>query len=113
MIREPRLLVPQTPLALVVAALAVSGCSNPLINAPYLGMLSTRVSRALQAKVIQTVITANRISGPLGYAVAGPLFAVLGLHASYAVAAGRASFAAVNLIAAVVSNPVPFGQEAA
>jgi predicted MFS family arabinose efflux permease len=106
-------LVPHTPLAVVVAALALSGFSNPLINAPYLGMLSTRVPRALQAKVIQTLITANRVAGPLGYALAGPLFVGLGLHASYAVVAALASFAAVNFIAAVASNPVPVGQEAA
>jgi MFS family permease len=95
------LLVPHTPLAVVVAALAVSGFSNPLINAPYLGLLVTRVPHALQPKVMQAVITANRVAAPLGYAVAGPLIVGLGLHSVYAIAAGLATLAAVNFVLAV------------
>jgi MFS family permease len=94
------LLVPHVPLAVVVAALAVSGFSNPLINAPYLGMLTTRVPRALQPKVMQAVITANRVAAPLGYAVAGPLLVGLGLHPVYAIVAGLATLAAANFIVA-------------
>ena len=41
------LLVPHVPLAVVVVALAICGASIPLINAPYLGMLS--VARAARA----------------------------------------------------------------
>jgi MFS family permease len=95
------LLVPHTPLAVVVAALAISGFSNPLINAPYLGMLVTRVPQALQPKVMQAVITANRVAAPLGYAVAGPLIVGVGLHSAYAITAGLATVAAVNFVLAV------------
>jgi len=97
------LLVPHTPLAVVVAVLAVTGFSNPLINAPFIGMLSTRIPRALQPKVIQTLITANNVAAPAGYAVAGPLFVGVGLHPTYAIAAGFATFAAVNFVVAVAS----------
>jgi len=101
------LLVPHTPLAVVIAALAVSGFCNPLINAPYIGMLSTRVPRALQAKVMQAIITANQIAGPLGYALAGPLFVWLGLQTTYGIVAGLATVAAANFVGALR------GQEAA
>jgi MFS family permease len=94
-------LVPHTPLAGVIAALAVSGFCNPVINAPYLGMLSTRIPRALQAKVIQAIITANQTAGPIGYAVAGPLFVWLGLHTTYGIVAGLATIAALNFIGAL------------
>jgi MFS family permease len=106
------LLVPHTPLAVVAAALAVSGFSNPLINAPYLGMLTTRVPHALQPKVMQAVITANRVAAPLGYAVAGPLIVGVGLHSAYAIVAGLATVAAVNFIRAV-SHPEALVQETA
>jgi predicted MFS family arabinose efflux permease len=106
------LLVPHVPLAVVVAALALSGFSNPLINAPYLGMLTTRVPRALQPKVMQAVITANRVAAPLGYAVAGPLLVGLGLHPVYAIVAGLGTLAAVNFILAVM-RPGALVQEAA
>jgi hypothetical protein len=46
------LLVPHSPLWLVAIALAICGASIPMINAPYLGILSTRIPRALRGKVI-------------------------------------------------------------
>ena len=52
-------------------ALAICGASIPLINAPYLGMLSMRVPRALRGKVLQSLITINQLAGPLGYLIAG------------------------------------------
>jgi predicted MFS family arabinose efflux permease len=100
------LLVPDSPLWLVAIALALVGASIPMINAPYLGMLSTRIPRALRGKVIQSLITINQLAGPLGLVIAGPLFAKLGLHAVYAIIAVLASFASANFILAVVTYPV-------
>ena len=71
------LLVPHLPLAVVGFALAICGASIPLINAPYLGMLTIRVPKALRAKVLQSLLTINQVSGPLGYVVAGTLFVPL------------------------------------
>lgn len=98
------LLVPHLPLWVVGIALAICGGSIPLINAPYLGMLTTRVPKALRGKVLQSLITINQLAGPLGYLVAGPLFVSVGLHAVYALVAGLATFASVNFILAVLSN---------
>jgi MFS family permease len=95
------LLVPQLSLAVVAVALAICGGSIPMINAPYLGMLSTRVPKALRGKVIQSLITINNVAAPVGFIVAGPLFVHAGLQAAYAVIASLATFASLNFILAV------------
>ncbi len=95
------LLVPHVPLAVVGLALAICGASIPLINAPYIGMLTIRVPGALRAKVLQSLLTINQISGPLGYLVAGTLFVRFGLHGTYVVVAALATFASLNFILAV------------
>lgn len=105
------LLVPHVSLAVVAVTLAVCGASIPLINAPYLGMLSIRVPRALRGQVLQSLLTINRLAGPLGYVVAGTLFVRAGLHGTYAVVAGLATFASVNFI--VAAPGLERGQEAA
>jgi MFS family permease len=106
------LLVPDLPLWVVGTALAICGASIPMINAPYLGMLTTRVPKALRGKVLQAIITINQAAGPLGYVIAGPLFVHAGLHAAYAVVAGLATVASLNFILAVTSGGVGVAQEA-
>jgi predicted MFS family arabinose efflux permease len=106
------LLVPHVPLGVTLAALAVCGASIPAINAPYLGMLSTRVPRALRAKVLQSLITINNLAGPLGYVVAGPLFVHAGLHPAYAVCAALATAATLNFVVTVLPE-ARVAQEAA
>jgi MFS family permease len=104
------LLVPHLPLAVVGIALAICGASVPMINAPYLGLLSTRIPKALRGTVIQALITINNIAGPLAFVIAGPLFVHAGLHAAYALIAALATFASVNFI---LATQVPDAQEAA
>jgi predicted MFS family arabinose efflux permease len=107
------LLVPHTPLAGVIAALALSGFCNPMINAPYIAILSTRIPKALLAKVFQAIITANQVAGPAGYALAGALFAALGLHATYAIVAALATLAAANFVQAVLTSETAVAPQAA
>jgi MFS family permease len=104
------LLVPHLPLAVVGIALAICGASVPMINAPYLGLLSTRIPKALRGTVIQALLTINNIAGPLAFVIAGPLFVHAGLHAAYALIAALATFASVNFI---LATQVPDAQEAA
>ena len=92
-------------------SLAICGASIPLINAPYLGMLSVRVPRALRGKVLQSLITINQLAGPLGYLVAGTLFVAIGLHGTYALIAVLATIASINFI--VASPRFALAQEAA
>jgi MFS family permease len=98
------LLVPQLPLALVGLALALVGAGTPLVNAPYIALLQTRVPAALRGKVLQAIITINRLAGPAGYAVAGTLFVHIGLHAVYALIAGLATLASANFIVAILTG---------
>jgi MFS family permease len=107
------LLVPHVPLAVMIFALAVTGFCNPLTNAPFFGILSSRVPPALQAKVLQVIITSNQVAGPLGFAIAGFLFATIGLHWAYALAAALGTVAALNFIAAILANPPAVAQAAA
>jgi MFS family permease len=93
-------LVPHLPLAVVAVVLAVIGASVPLINAPYLGMLTMRVPPALRGHVLQSLITINQVLGPIGYVVAGTLFSRVGLHESYAVMAALGTFATLNFVLA-------------
>ena len=104
------LLVPHVPLAVMGIALAICGASVPLINAPYLGLLSTRIPKALRGKVIQSLITINQVAGPLAFVLAGPLFVHAGLQAAYALVAVLATFATANFILATRG---PGAQEAA
>jgi predicted MFS family arabinose efflux permease len=95
------LLVPELPLVAAGIALFVAAGAIPLMNAPYLTMLSTRVSAPLRGPVLQSVITINTLAGPLGYVVAGPLFDRAGLHTAYLLVAVLASLAAVNFVTAL------------
>jgi MFS family permease len=106
-------LVPHLPLAVVAVALAVIGASVPLINAPYLGMLTMRVPPALRGHVLQSLITINQVLGPLGYVLAGVLFTRIGLHEAYAVMAVLGTFATLNFVIAVAPMRGNVGQEAA
>lgn len=108
------LLVPHSPLWVVGVTLAIVGAANPMINAPYLGMLTIRVPESLRGHVFQSLLTINQLAGPLGYVVAGVLFARAGLHASYAVIAALATFASLNFLVASRSLWAgPVAQEAA
>lgn len=100
------LLVPRMPLSVFVVAMAVIGFGNPMTNAPYFGILTTRVPPALFPKVLQAIIVSNQVIRPAAYAVAGFLFASLGLHVIYAVAAVLATAASFNFIVAVRSEPL-------
>jgi MFS family permease len=100
------LLVPRVPLAVVVFAMAVIGFGNPMTNGPYFGILTARVPPAVFPKVVQAIIVSNQVIRPAAYAAAGFLFASLGLHVVYAVAAALATAASLNFILAVQSEPL-------
>jgi hypothetical protein len=97
-------LVPHIPLAVFVAAMAVIGFGNPMTNAPFFGILTTRVPPALFPKVLQAIIVSNQVIRPATYAAAGFLFLSFGLHAIYGVAAALASVASLNLVVALRSG---------
>ena len=68
------------PVAAIVAVLAVSSFFGPLVNAPLIGVITTRTPAALRAKVMTAVLTVAMLAGPLGLLVAGPLLESQGPH---------------------------------
>lgn len=78
------------PVAGVMAALALSSCFGPLVNAPLITVITTRTPEALRAKVTTAVITTAVLAGPVAYAIAGPLLEELGPRVVFViVAAGQ------------------------
>jgi hypothetical protein len=90
------------PVVGVVAVLFVSSLFGPLVNAPLIGLLTTRTPEALRAKVMTAVLTFALLAGPAGLLVAGPLLEGWGARPVFLlVAAGQLAgavfFAAVAL----------------
>ena len=51
---------------------------RPLVNAPLIGVITTRTPEALRAKVMTAVLTMAMLAGPVGLATAGPLLDLWG-----------------------------------
>jgi predicted MFS family arabinose efflux permease len=86
---------------LVCAAVAVCGVFVPMVNAPVMGILSTRPPLALRAKVMTAVMTASGLGSPLGRLVVGPAFRAWGNAGVWFVVAGGLSLGTVLWLAAV------------
>jgi MFS family permease len=79
----------------IMAVLFASSIPQSLVNAPVLGLLTTRTPEALRPKVLTAVITIAMLAGPVGLVVAGPLLEWLGPRPVFVVvAAGQTVFAA-------------------
>lgn len=88
------LLALELPLSATMAALFASAVFGPLVNAPLIGLMTTRTPAALRPKVMTSVMTMAMLAGPLGIAAAGPLLEALGTRAVFAIiAAGMTLFA--------------------
>ena len=82
------------PLWATMAALFASTVPQPLVNAPVIGLMTTRTPEALRPKLMTAVLTVAMLAGPIGFAAAGPLLEELGTHAVFAiVATGMTTFA--------------------
>ena len=77
-----------------MAALFVSTIPQPLVNAPVIGLMTTRTPEALRPKVMTAVLTVAMLAGPIGLALAGPLLEALGTRPVFVIiAAGMTVFA--------------------
>lgn len=63
----------ELPVPAVMTALAASSFFGPLVNAPLIGVITTRTPEALRAKVMTAVLTTAMLAGPIGMVFAGPL----------------------------------------
>jgi len=93
------LLVFELPKLGVIAVLVASSFFGPLINAPMLGVITTRSPEALRVKVMTAVLTVALLAGPVGLLAAGPLLEELGPHAVFGIVAGGQLVAAVAFAA--------------
>jgi MFS family permease len=98
----------------VVVVLFTASIFGPLVNAPLLGMITTRTPEAVRAKVMTAVMTFALLAGPLGLLLVGPMLEAWGpLVVLLVVAVGQLAaalaFAAFTLRArpaAPVGTPV-------
>ena len=94
------------PLWATMATLVVAMIPQPLVNAPVIGLMTTRTPEALRPKLMTAVLTVAMVAGPIGYAAAGPLLEELGTHAVFAiVATGMTIFALYFASAALRFGP--------
>jgi len=100
-------LVAALPWEAVGAVLLVCGIFVPLVNAPGMGLISTRPPVALRAKVMTAVMTASALGGPAGRLVVGPMFEGWGIAAAYATIAGAITLGAVLFLLATLREDAP------
>ena len=82
------------PLWATMAALFVSTIPQPLVNAPVIGLMTTRTPEALRPKLMTAVLTIAMLAGPIGLVAAGPLLEAYGTRTVFVIiAAGMTVFA--------------------
>ena len=82
------------PLWATMAALFVSTVPQPLVNAPVIGLMTTRTPEALRPKLMTALLTVAMLAGPVGLVAAGPLLEALGTRPVFVIiAAGMTVFA--------------------
>jgi MFS family permease len=96
------IVVAPVPWAVVGAAVVVCGLFVPLINAPIMGMITTRPPVALRAKVMTAVMAASGSGGPVGRLLVGPLYRWHGNAAVWTEIAGGMTVGALLFIAAAL-----------
>ena len=82
------------PLWATLAALFASTIPQPLVNAPVIGLMTTRTPEALRPKLMTAVLTIAMLAGPIGLVAAGPLLEAYGTRTVFVIiAAGMTVFA--------------------
>lgn len=90
------------PWPVVAAALFVCGLIVPLVNAPMMGILTTRPPAALRAKVMTATLTASGLGGPGMRLLVGPVFKWHGNMGVWILLAGGMSLGALLFTTAAV-----------
>jgi MFS family permease len=94
------------PLWATMAALFVSTLPQPLVNAPVIGLMTTRTPEALRPKLLTALLTIAMLAGPVGLAAAGPLLQAFGTRPVFVIiAAGMTVFALYFASVAVRFGP--------
>jgi predicted MFS family arabinose efflux permease len=90
------------PWPAAVAAVAACGVFVPMVNAPIMGLLSTRPPAALRAKVMTAVMTATGLGSPVGRVAAGPIYTRFGNAGVWVLIAGGLTVGSLLFIAAAL-----------
>jgi MFS family permease len=106
-------LVAELPAWGVVAALFASAFFGPLVNAPLIGVITTRTPEPLRAKVMTAVVTFAMLAGPVGLFVAGPLLERFGPHVVFAIVAAGQLAASLAFAFVALRHREPPAAEAA
>jgi MFS family permease len=89
----------------VVLVLFASSFFGPLVNAPLIGVITTRTPEALRAKVMTAVITTAMLAGPIGMLVAGQLLEAWGPHQVFLLVAAGQLAATIPFAAVAFRRP--------
>jgi MFS family permease len=89
----------------VVLALFASSFFGPLVNAPLIGVITTRTPEPLRAKVMTAVITTAMLAGPIGMLVAGQLLQAWGPHEVFLLVAAGQLAATIPFAAVAFRSP--------
>jgi MFS family permease len=98
------IVVAPVPWPVVGAAVVACGFFVPLVNAPVMGLVTTRPPAALRAKVMTAVMTASGLGSPGGRLLVGPVYRAAGNWAVWALIAGGMSIGAALFVAAVARS---------
>jgi len=92
----------------VMFALFLSSLFGPLVNAPLIGVITTRTPAALRAKVMTAVLTMALLAGPVGLLAVGPLLSSWGARPVFAlVAVGQLLGSLIFAVTALRGAPGP------
>ncbi|MGH3003606.1 MAG: MFS transporter [Gaiellaceae bacterium] len=89
---------------LVWLAVFAAGSVVPLVNAPMMGLITTRPPPAVRAKVLTAVLTASGLGGPLGRLLIGPLYKWQGNGGVWVAIAGGLTLGGLLFVAAVARS---------
>jgi MFS family permease len=84
----------------VMAAIAAVGVIVPFVNAPFMGIISTRPPLSVRAKVMTAVMTASGLGSPGGRLLVGPVYRLGGNGAVWLMIAGGISVGALLFLLA-------------
>jgi predicted MFS family arabinose efflux permease len=83
-------------------AVVACGVFVPSVNAPFMGILTTRPPAALRARVLTAVLTASGLGSPLGRLAVGPVYRAGGNGGVWVLIAGGLSVGSLLFIAAAL-----------
>jgi MFS family permease len=92
------------PWELAVVVLGLFALGGPLVNAPVLGILTTKPPEALRPKVMTAVMTLASGAGPLGFLAAGIALRFVSLQTLFLVIAALLTAISIGFAAVLLRN---------